>query len=76
MANVWIQSADFSVAELGDLERDDATRAFETHDWASERGLQSALEARGAELCPPGMGFVLDRHILHVCPQDNESIVH
>jgi len=71
MVKYWIQHAYFDTEDLGEILRDEAIRAFQNHDWATENAKFKEIERSGKENCPPGMGFIADGlGILHICPDE------
>ena len=72
LATCWIQRHDLSVA-LDDVPVqtvDQVMHHYDGFDWAIEHALFRDGDARGAEVCPPGLGLVResDREILHLMP--------
>jgi hypothetical protein len=77
MVSYWIQRADFSTTEHGQVGEHEAVQAYQRHDWIAEVAQARRLEAAAAEHCAPGIGFVADAdHFLHVCPDGNSAVVH
>ena len=53
----WIQSADFGMKNLAEMDLANALRAFTDHDWNSERQLEANLLSRKQESSPAGFGL-------------------
>ena len=63
----WIQQADYSATDHDPVDLTRAIHTVQSHDWQAELQLGQEREAAGWESCPPGIGFVGDGRILHIC---------
>jgi hypothetical protein len=64
----WIQHADFLSDDLGAVDETEAIQRFRAHDWREENRKYDEFQTEGQDCCPPGIGFVSEFGILHLCP--------
>lgn len=72
MINYWIQKTDYSSFEKNDVDADLLLAAFNQYDWSAE--LIAFNESDESNNCPAGMGINIDGALLHVCPNDKDSL--
>jgi hypothetical protein len=65
---VWLQKHDHTTESLSDRSREDCLALLDSFDWDSELANYEAALEKGADRCPPGMGFVDGGRTLHVMP--------
>ena len=77
MVSYWIQRADFSTSQHGQVNEQDALPAYQRHDWIAEVAQVRRLADSEADHCSPGIGFVTGTgDLLHVCPDGETAVVH
>ena len=75
MIPYWIQHADFAFDEYEASSPAAISDVLLGHDWANELEHGAALQARGAEWCPPGLGInPAEGGILHFYFQDGPDV--
>ncbi len=72
MIEYWIQKSDYSSQDRKAESVDDVIRAFHEFDWASE--LNSFVEEDDSKNCPAGLGVWFNGDLLHICPNDKNSV--
>ena len=72
MATAWVQKHDFSAVELGELSKAELFAAFDKVDWRAELSRYNEDDPKAC--CAPGFGIILGANILHMCPNDANTM--
>ncbi|MBK1880608.1 hypothetical protein [Pelagicoccus mobilis] len=70
---IWIQRADFTSVEFGEMTPDEALGILEATNWNELAEEKKKLEEEGKEFCDPGFGYVFEEgEILHLIEPKKE----
>jgi len=72
MINYWIQKSDYSSEEWKNVEQVEIVEAFSSFSWAAELGRFDVDDQDNN--CPAGIGIDINDVLLHICPNDKESV--
>ena len=72
MIKYWIQKSDYSSEEWDNVSKIDILEAFRSFDWAAELDKFDIDDHENN--CPCGIGIDINEVLLHICPNDKESV--